>query len=155
MIEYVKTNRLTDAILTKGLLDSLEQYYPDFSYWYVNKCMPGIVVGKDSLIVAKDCGRIVGVALGKKSQDETKLRCVRVLPQYQNHGIGLRLIEKMLRELDDDKPHCTVAEEMLHQYSRAFINLFNFDLSQVAKGMYRPHTLEYIFNGQVNQPSVI
>lgn len=147
MIEYQKTTRLADAILTKGVLDSLETYYPDFGYWYVNKCMPGIVTGSDSLIVAKDHGQIVGVALGKKHPDETKLRCVRVLPQYQNKGIGLHLVDRMLRDLDDDKPHCTVSEELMHQYSRAFINLFKFNLSSVDKGLYRPNKLEYVFNG--------
>ncbi len=149
MIEYQKTDRLVDAILTKGLLDSLETYYPEFGYWYVNKCMPGIITGTDSLIVAREHGQIVGVALGKKSPEETKLRCIRVIPSYQNKGVGLHLIEKMLRDLNHDKPHCTVAEEMLHQFSRPFINLFKFDLNRVEKGLYRPQALEYVFNERV------
>jgi hypothetical protein len=52
----------------------------------------------------------------------------------------------MLRELNDDKPHCTVSEEMLHLYSRAFINHYRFDLGRVDKGAYRPNKLEYVFN---------
>lgn len=147
MIEYALTSRLADAVMTKGMLDVLEAYYPDFGYWYVNKCMPGIMTGSDKLIVAKDAGRIIGVSLGKISPEETKLRCVRVLPEYQHKSIGIKLIEKMLRQLDDDKPHCTVAEEMLHQFSRPFVNLFDFKLTEVMKGEYRPNKLEYRFNG--------
>jgi len=150
VIEYQNTKRLADAMLAKPMLESLEQYYPDFSYWYVNKCMPGVVAGSDSLIVAREHGQIIGVALGKKSEEETKLRCIRVMPQYQNRGVGLHLTEKMLRELDDDKPLVTVAEEMLHLYSRPFFNLFKFNVTRVEKGMYRRGVLEYIFNGPEN-----
>lgn len=146
MIHYEKTARLADVILAKNMLEGLENYYPGFQYWYVNQCMPGIITGPDKLIVAREHGQIVGVVLGKKRDDETKLRCIRVMPSHQNRGTGLHLIDRMLRELDDDKPHCTVSEEMLHLYSRAFINHYKFDLNSVDKGTYRPNKLEYVFN---------
>lgn len=145
MIYYQKTRSLTDLAMTKQLLAGLDQLYPDFEYWYVNNCMPGILMGTDVLMVARDKLQVVGAALGKKG-DETKLRCVRVLPEYQNRGVGIHLVEKMLVSLDKDKPHCTVAEEMLHDFSRPFINLFKFELSSVEKGLYRKGKLEYIFN---------
>jgi hypothetical protein len=146
MIHIEKSARLADAMLAKTMLDGLENYYPGFQYWYVNQCMPGILCGPDILLVAREHDQIIGVALGKKRDGETKLRCVRVLPSSQNRGTGLHLIDRMLRELDDDKPHCTVSEEMLHLYSRAFINRYKFDLNQVDKGMYRRDKLEYVFN---------
>lgn len=145
MIHYQTSTRLADAALAKGMLDNLESFYPNFNDWYINTCMPGIMVGKDKLLVAREHGQIIGVALGKL-EGEKKLRCVRVLPAYQQRGIGLHLIDKMLRELDCDKPLCTVSEEMLHQFSRPFINLFKFELSTVDKGKYRPGKLEYVFN---------
>jgi GNAT superfamily N-acetyltransferase len=147
VITFSTSRRLADAMVARGMLDGLENYYPDFGHWYVNTCIPGIVLGSDTMLVARDGAKIVGIALGKKTPEETKLRCVRVLPQYQSKGVGLHLIEKMLRELDADKPHCTVAEEMMHQFSRAFVNYFDFKLSRVDKGVYRPGKLEYIFNG--------
>jgi GNAT superfamily N-acetyltransferase len=146
VITYEKTSRLADAILAKNMLEGLENYYPGFEHWYVNKCMPGIVLGPDLLIVAREHGQIVGVVLGKKREEECKLRCVRVLPSHQNRGTGLHLIDRMLREMDEDKPLCTVSEEMMHQYSRAFINHYKFDLTRVDKGLYRPQKLEYVFN---------
>lgn len=147
MIEYTPTARLTDLAVTRTLLDSLDTYYPEFGYWFTNKCMPGIMTGPDKLIVAKDAGKIIGVALGKVGEDETKLRCIRVLPQYQNKGVGIHLIEKMMRLLNHDKPRCTVAEELLHQYSRVFIERMGFQLTDVSKGAYRRGKLEYGFNG--------
>lgn len=146
-VEYAVTRKLADLMVARGLLDHLENYYPEFSHWYVNTCVPGIVLGSDTMLVARDGSAIIGVALGKKTLQETKLRCVRVHPAYQSKGLGLRLVERMLRQLDCAKPHCTVAEEMFHLYSRAFVNYFDFDLSQVDKGRYRPGKLEYIFNG--------
>ena len=146
MITYTPSRRLADAMVARGMLDGLENYYPDFGHWFVNTCIPGIVVGNDTMLVARDGPHLIGVALGKKTPQETKLRCVRVMSSYQNKGVGLHLVERMLRLLDCDKPHCTVAEEMLHQYSRAFINHFGFHLGHVAKGLYRPGKLEYEFN---------
>lgn len=146
MIVYERANRLVDTLNASRLLDGLDALYPEFSYWFTNKVMPGLIVGKDIMMLAKDKHQVIGVALGKRNAHETKLRCVRVLPEYQHRGTGIHLVEKMLVQLNDDKPSCTVAEEMFHQFSRPFINLFDFDLTKVEKGMYRPGKLEYVFN---------
>lgn len=146
MIQYYRATCLAELMNAYRLLETVDAYYPDFGYWFINKVMPGAMLGRDIILVAKDKQQTVGVAIGKRNAHETKLRCVRTAPEYQNRGIGIHLVEKMLRKLDDDKPYCTVAEEMLHQFSRPFINLFSFNLSKVEKGLYRPHKLEYIFN---------
>jgi len=153
MITLSSSRRLADIHFARQLMMGLEQHYPEFDHWFVNRCMPGILIGEDSLILAKQKDRVIGVALGKKTPSETKLRCVRVLPEHQNTGVGLRLIDAMLLELGSDKPHCTVSEEMLHLYSRAFVNHYGFDLSGVEKGLYRPGKLEYVFNGSVKKPN--
>lgn len=159
MITYEFTNRLADLILVKDLLHGLDDYYPDFGFWFTNRCIPGCLGGMDRLLIARDGHRIIGAALAKVGS-EVKLRCVRVLPDYHARGVGIRLIEKMLRSLDCDKPYCTVAEEMLHHFTRPFINLFQFELSYVYKGMYRRGALEYVFNAPqpgklIHVPSVV
>jgi len=146
MIFYERTNRLTDLLMAKKLLDGLENFYPGFQFWFINKCMPGVLAGNDILVVAREHGQIVGVALAKKSKEETKLRCVRVAPAYQNRGLAFHLIDMVLHDLDDDAPYVTVSEEMLHLYSRAFINRYHWRLDHVSKGHYRPRKLEYLFN---------
>lgn len=129
------------------LLDGLEQYYPGFESWFSNKVVPGLAAGKDVLLLAREHeeGPVVGLALGKKGE-ETKLRCVRVHPDFQQTGLGIRLIDRMLEELGERRPHCTVSEEMLHAYSRAFVARYGFALSDVKKGAYRPGRLEYFWN---------
>jgi GNAT superfamily N-acetyltransferase len=147
VIRYEQGRRLTDAIVAYKLLAGMDNLYPEFSNWYTNKVMPGVLMGSDILMLARDKHQVIGVGLGKRNGHETKLRCVRVIPEYQNRSVGIHLVEQMLRALDSDRPSCTVAEEMFHQFSRPFINHFNFDLSRVEKGMYRPGKLEYVFNG--------
>jgi GNAT superfamily N-acetyltransferase len=146
MIEYSPSKSFVEAFNVLPMLNGLTSLYPDFEYWYVNTMIPGLITGNDVLLLAKEHGQTVGVALGKLTDTETKLRCVRVIPEYQNKGTGLHLIERMLKLLDNDKPHCTVAEEMIHLYSRAFVNHFDFVLRRVDKGTYRPGKLEYVFN---------
>lgn len=141
-----QTSSFVQAFMALPMLRSLDDLYPDFGNWFINRVIPGVVLGTDTLLLAKDQGRLVGVAIGKKTAAETKLRCVRVLPKYQNTGLGVRLVDRMLETLECDKPHCTVAEELLHTYSRLFVQRYGFRLSQVIKGAYRPKKLEYVFN---------
>lgn len=155
MITFERSNRLADAVLAFEVLKNLKNFYPGFEYWYANKVVPAVVTGDDILICAKEHNKIVGVALGKKRQDEVKLRCIRVDESYQKRGTGLHLVDKMLVALGHDKPHCTVSEEMLHDFSRPFINHYKFALNAVSKGMYRRHKLEYVFNGDETAPTNI
>jgi GNAT superfamily N-acetyltransferase len=145
-MRFERSHSLADAAAALPFLKDLDSLYPGFERWYAGKVVPGLAAGGDILLLAKDAEHVVGVALGKRGADETKLRCIRVLPAYQQTGVGIRLIDRMLDELQCEKPHCTVAEEMLHTYSRAFVSRYGFALSAVDKGRYRPGKLEYAFN---------
>lgn len=146
MIQLDTTTNFTTAFSVLPFIQTLDAYYPDISHWYVNQVIPGLFTGSDCLLVARDGLNIAGIALGKRGT-ESKLRCVRVHPDYQNTGLGIRLIDNMLEQLEDDSPGVTVAEELLHRYSRMFVNRYGFKLSAVTKGRYRRHKLEYAFNG--------
>lgn len=132
--------------LAYELISDLNTYYPGFLHWYREKAKPSVLQGNSYLVLAMDAGRIVGVAMSKKSPDETKLRLVRAHPDYQNSGLGIRLIDKSLELLEERRPHCTVCEEMFPLYSRAFVNYYGFRLDEVSKGEYRRGRLEYKFN---------
>lgn len=140
-----RTWRLVDAWLAYKSLRYLDSYYPGFQDWFFNKAVPDAITGRGVLIVAEQHSNIVGVALGRGGE-KPKLRCVRVDPSLNGSGLGLRLIDKVLREINCDKPATTVAEEMFHDYSRILVNHYNFRLDKVAKGLYRFGKLEYIFN---------
>jgi len=148
MIKIEAVTSFVPAFSALPFIKSLNQYYPDIEYWYVNKVVPGLVLGNDKLIIAHDEQfNIAGIALGKVSVEESKLRCVRVHPDHQNGGLGIRLIDAMLEQIGERKPGVTVAEEMINLYSRAFVKRYGFELSDVTKGRYRRGKLEYGFNG--------
>lgn len=134
-----------EAFSVLPFIKSLDVYYPDISHWYINKVIPGIMLGDDKLVIASDNGRLAGVALSK-SGVENKLRCIRVHPDYANNGLGIRLIDRSLELIGDSKPAVTVSEELIHHYSRIFVNRYGFELSAVDKGTYRARKLEYRFN---------
>lgn len=134
------------ALSALPFMSGLDQFYPGFETWFMQKVLPGVVSGKDTLLLALEGEKIAGVALGKRSAEEVKLRCVRVAPAFQSSGLGIRLIDKSLELLEHEKPRCTVSEELLGGYSRAFIKRYGFALTDVRKGLYRPGKLEYCFN---------
>lgn len=137
------TRNAVEALLALPFLQSIDRYYPDLQHWFINTVLPGLQEGSSVLLLAKDHHAVVGMALGKTGS-EKKLRCVRTNGHY--NGLGLRLMERMFETIECDKPHCTVSEELLGSYSRAFVNRYGFDLHHVSKGEYRPGKLEYHFN---------
>lgn len=146
MIKLITETSLTSAFQVLPFIKTLDEFYPDIEHWYINKVIPGLFTGNDKLLIARDGIHIAGVALGKSEDNETKLRCIRVHPDYQKSGLGIKLIDGMLEQLEDDRPVVSVSEEMFHLYSRIFVNRYGFKLNDVTKGQYRPRKLEYFFN---------
>lgn len=146
MITLEPSTSFYEAFQILPMVETLDAFYPDVGHWYVSTVIPGLLLGKDKLILAKDNQRIVGFAIGKLTEAETKLRCVRVLPEHQQHGVGIRLIDKMIEMLEASEPVVTVSEEMINHYSRIFVNRYGWRLNHVSKGTYRKGKLEYHFN---------
>jgi len=128
------------------LIKDLDNYYPNFDKWYFNKFIPSVLTGNDAAIVMQKNNEIIGISLIKKSKEENKLRALRILKRYQKKGYGLYLLDKSLKELDDPLPHCTVAEELINDYARIFIDRYNFKLDYVDRNTYRKGKNEYLFN---------
>lgn len=143
-------SRITDpitALLSKPFIASLDQYYPDISNWYHYQIINKLDDSNCILLHAYQHDKLVGVSIGKAGA-ECKLRCVRVSKDIESSGLGIKLINQTLTEMESDKPIVTVSEELFHQYSRVFHHYYNFKIEQVQKGLYRRNKLEYIYNGQ-------
>lgn len=126
----------------RRFLSSLSNLYPGFDTWLTNK----VIGSSDSIILlAMENESIAGVAIGRQG-DEPKMRCVRTHPELKGTGLGIKLMDSMIEHLQCEKPHVTVAEEMLHEYSRLFFKRYGFQLSDVVKGEFRPRKLEYHWN---------
>lgn len=139
---------IPDLFNVFNLIKPISEFYPDFSNWYWDKVAPGIITGNDKIIIAEKGNELVGVSIIKNTPNEKKLRALRISEKFQNKGAGLYLIDKSLEELKTDKPIVSVAEEMINEFSRIFINRYDFDISYVHKGLYRKGKLEYEFNGK-------
>ena len=150
MISYRTSKGLFDCHRAYTLTSGLDLYYPDFSDWFWNKVVPSVMTGESEIVLAEDKDEVIGISLLKRGE-EPKLRCLRVLPNYTNRGVGIHLIDKSLKLLDHDKPMVTVPEEKINELSRIMVNRFSFDLKHVNKGLYRPGKLEYQFNGDSDQ----
>lgn len=149
-MKYRNPSNILDLHMAFKLLEPISPMYPKFKDWYWDNVVPGIILGNDKIIIAENKYEIVGVAVIKNSEQEKKLRALRVSEKYQKTGAGLHLIDKSLKELNHDKPVVSVSEEMINEFSRIFINRYNFDMTHVYKGLYRKDKLEYEFNGTEN-----
>lgn len=146
---YRYAEKLGDFISVQRLLSKLETEYPDFNSWYWNKIIPKVSNSNTGtkIIITEKYGDLVGASIIKKDGNERKLCALRVIEKYQSRGIGLHLIDRSLKELDCSKPLCSVSQSMINEYSRIFINKYDFNLTYVYKGIYNRGMLEYEFNG--------
>jgi len=146
MVAYRQSNTLVDCVRVWPLLASTSHYYPDLEFWFWNKAVPGIVAGNQGLYLAESGSDVVGVSLFRLG----KLRCIRVRNDFVSKGVAPRLLDRVL-EIIGDKPYCSVSEELINDYSRLLVNGYGFNLTTVARGMYRLGKLEYMFNGALQQ----
>lgn len=121
------------------------EYYPSFHEWYFNKVVPDIQNGNRKIVSEIRDGKIAGIAILKDSTEEKKICTLRISPDFQNRGIGVRLFKKSFEILHTNKPFLTVSEEKLPEFQKIF-DYFNFELTSIADGMYRHGKKEYIFN---------
>ncbi len=126
------------------------QYYPSFHEWYFNKVVPDVQNGNRKIVSEIRDGKIAGIAILKDTREEKKICTLRISPDFQNRGIGVRLFKKSFEILQTNKPFLTVSEEKLPEFQKIF-DYFNFELTSVADGKYRNGKKEYIFN---SYPSV-
>lgn len=148
MLRITESRKLIDCLRVFEVIEPLEQFYPDIKHWFFNKIVPGIIAGDDLLLLAEEGTCLAGVLLAKSGthDGEKKIRCIRVLPEYQHRGIGGSLIEQALVHLGCERPLVSVPEERIHEFSSLFVNRFGFRLSKIYCGLYRPGRLEYQFN---------
>jgi len=147
MIEEANTLPLIN--IAYKILTEEKSNYPDFHFWFWNKVVPGIWLKQDRIFLYFKNGEIIGCSIIKKGRED-KLRAVRISKKYQKRGYGLWVIDHALKMLNNDKPLVSVSEVLMHDFSRMFINRYDFDLVHVHKGLYLRGHLEYQFNGDEN-----
>lgn len=142
-------------VLTKSIGSS----YPGHFEWLSNVFLGGLRDGNRGYSFAIDnnkftdvCGghmvqmyKLAGCALLKNTDEEKKICCLFVDPEYRYQGIASHLIENSFEMLGTDKPLMTVAENNLSQLQK-LINRYDFELTSVRDSVYRRGIKEYYYN---------
>ncbi|OIQ70925.1 hypothetical protein GALL_474600 [mine drainage metagenome] len=128
-------------------LVGLSHLYPEFRNWFSQKVVPGIFTGERSLLVELREDSIAGVAIIKDDGVEKKLCCLRVSTEFQKKGgVGYRLFERSMEELDTRYPLLSVSEDRFSEFRRIF-NHFGYEKAWEYPELYRLGKVELSFNG--------
>lgn len=153
-MEIIKVTTLFPLMQLLPVIQTISDLYPDVEHWYINKAIPRVLLGEDNVFVVKnESGEIAGFAIAKKTEKESKLCCIKIMPDYQSKGYSIALIKAVQQELGSDYLHCSVSEDLFHAYSRLFINHFGWSVDDVQKDVYKKGKLEYFFNGKMKKES--
>ena len=150
-----KENTL-DYLKVLGMsLSDLSKDYPDFVKWYTDKIIPGIEKGDREILLRHQHGRVSGIVILKntllnedsvKDPSERKICCLRVLPEYQNQGIGVKLFIRSMDRLETDKPLLSISSNNLNRFKN-IMDYFNFKQYQHYPDLYRKNSEEISYNG--------
>ncbi|MFX4238774.1 GNAT family N-acetyltransferase [Aliarcobacter butzleri] len=132
------------------ILEDIQRFYPEFRHWYSSKVIPGLVNGSREILTEYRDERLIGIAIVKNTQEEKKICTIKVLPEYQNKGIGIKLFKRSLSLLNTNKPFVTVPEERFNEFHKIF-TYYGFQLTQILEGYYREGKKEYIYNGTLSR----
>ena len=86
----------------------LQSNYPNFSLWFA-KVVRQLNSTTRKMYVALDEGKIAGVLILKRDNEENKICTLRVSEHYRGRGIGSRLMNIAITELKTNKPLITVS----------------------------------------------
>lgn len=128
-----------DALFLRGS-------YPCFDSWLLRKVIPGIMQGERSLIIELRADRIAGFMILKHSKNERKLCTLRVRPDFESRGIGVRLFNEAFEALQTTRPLLTVSETNAPKFEMLF-RYFGFSKEATYENLYVPRVRELAFNG--------
>ncbi|WP_156373573.1 GNAT family N-acetyltransferase [Pseudorhodoferax sp. Leaf267] len=132
--------------LVRDDVDFLRGAYPSFDFWLQTKVLPGISAGERTVVVERRGGRAVGLLIVKHTVDESKLCTLRVRPEFEFRGMGVRLFTRAFDILNTTRPLLSVSEMALPKFSRIFDH-FGFACAGAYQGLYLPQVQEFSYNG--------
>ncbi|WP_107858188.1 GNAT family N-acetyltransferase [Neisseria subflava] len=124
----------------------LSEQYPNFGNWLERKVFTGLYDGTRSILLEWRDGKIAGLAILKNEIEEKKLCCLRIMPEFQNKGIGIKLFQRSFAELGTEKPLLSVSEQKLSEFEKIF-NYFGFVQTEKYFDLYKQNTIEISYNG--------
>ncbi|KDC51625.1 GNAT family N-acetyltransferase [Pseudoalteromonas fuliginea] len=128
----------------RSFLSDVSTLYPNFDSWLNFKVRRNIDLGTRSILLAYNSEHILGAALLKTHEDEKKISTFYVAPEYRDMGIGSKLMDKAISQLDSDKTFITVSNERQSELS-PLLQSKGFELVQSIPNLYRQGSHEYFY----------
>ncbi|MCL3782743.1 GNAT family N-acetyltransferase [Prolixibacteraceae bacterium JC049] len=150
VIKNIKLNIIeSDSIIKEvySFLELLEDEYPNFKEWYFKKVVQEIGFSRQLLLkyLKKE---LVGVAILKQNQFESKICTFRVKDEFQGLGIGSKMIQESFGLLNTYNPNITVSERRIGEFNR-ILTTNGFQLDAIYPDYYIQGQKEYSFNGLI------
>lgn len=120
--------------------------YPNFDEWFDTKVLPGVALGERTVIIEEREGHSVGLLILKHTDKEQKLCTLRVRPEFEYRGLGVRLFNTAFEVLGTNRPLLSVSEVALPKFARLFEH-FGFAWEATYQGLYLPRVQELSYNG--------
>lgn len=134
-------------------LKDLTLYYPSFEDWYFRTVADGLQNNSRKIILEERNGEIAGIAIVKKNVFEKKICTIKVMDDFINRGIGIRLFERSMSYLETTSPLLTVDEDRLPFFQKIF-DKYGFKQTQILHNYYKDGKKEFVFNGiMIDDPS--
>lgn len=124
----------------------LRESYPGFDRWLLGKVIPGIYAGERTAVVELRDSAVAGLLIVKHSDTEKKLCTLRVRPDFESRGLGVRLFETAFDLLGTERPLLSVSQPSMPKFLRLFAH-FGFSKEAVYGGRYLPNVDELSYNG--------
>lgn len=148
MLTYTPIHEITirqfDEYAAYHYIKEAKHYYPNFDIWYYQNVIPAIKRGDKQLIMINDKNVLKGISIVKLNEQK-KICTLRVMENYQNRGIGIRLFEKSFEVLGTRMPLLSVSEEKIPSFKKIF-DYYGFKLTNIREGYYRKGKKEYFYN---------
>lgn len=127
--------------------------YPNFDSWLSDKVVPGIKNGERTVLIEMRANEVAGFMILKHTLSEKKLCTLRVRPQYESRGMGVRLFETAFEILKTERPLLSVSEKAMPKFDTLF-KYFGFSREAVYEDRYLPRVRELAYNGLLDGPEI-
>ena len=128
--------------------------YPLFDKWFQHVVIPGLLKSERTIVIEKRQDVVAGILILKHTSSESKICSLRVRPQFENSGLGVRLFQQAFDILETESPLLSISEHNYSRFERIF-KYFGFSHEKTYMGIYRPNIQELSYNGILDERHVL
>lgn len=125
-------------------LSDVADSYPNFYGWLNFKFLRNLASGQRKIALAHNGNNILGVALLKSDNFESKICTFYVDPAFRGMNIGGKLMDLSISTLDNPDTFITVCDERKSELT-PLLSSRGFTLEKSVDGLYYSHSSEHFY----------